>query len=99
MTDIPDDHQAGLADALGSRFADDWLAGLLADPPPDLVLDVIEGPCAGRSFPLTGHAAVAVGRHPGLHVCLPGDPYLSRAHCLIEVNPPLARVVDLCSKS
>jgi serine/threonine-protein kinase len=68
-------------------------------------LDVIHGPHAGRSFPLFGHATFAIGRQPGphlragQHITLPDDLHLSRAHCLIEINPPLARVVDLGSKS
>jgi serine/threonine-protein kinase len=68
-------------------------------PPPAVVLEVVGGPHAGRSFPLAGHAVFTVGRLPGQHVCLPDDPYLGRAHCLVEVNPPLARVVDLGSRS
>jgi serine/threonine-protein kinase len=86
------------------RFAPlgDWAAEVVADffaDDPALCLDVVEGPAAGRSFRLTGHATFTIGRLPGLHVSLPADPYLSRLHCLIEFNPPAARVVDLDSKS
>ena len=76
--------------------------GRLADElpaEPDLVLDVTHGPAAGRSFPLSGHATFSVGRQAGLQIHLPEDLHLSRVHCLVEVNPPLARVVDLGSKS
>ncbi|MBN9118449.1 MAG: protein kinase [Planctomycetes bacterium] len=79
-----------------------WAAAILDDlfpVEPTLILDVIHGPYAGRSFPLSGHATFTIGRQPGQQICLPEDPHLSRAHCLIEVNPPLARVVDLGSKS
>ena len=30
---------------------------------------------------------------------LPDDPHLSRVHCVVEVNPPLARVTDLNSRN
>jgi eukaryotic-like serine/threonine-protein kinase len=64
-----------------------------------VVLDAVAGPYAGKSFALAGHATFTIGRQVGLQVSLPDDGYLSRAHCLIEVNLPLARVVDLGSKS
>jgi serine/threonine-protein kinase len=79
-----------------------WAAEVVADlfaADPALVLDIVEGPAAGRSFRLTGHTTFTIGRLPGLNVSLPDDPYLSRMHCLIEFNPPAARVVDLESKS
>jgi serine/threonine-protein kinase len=79
-----------------------WAAAILDDllpPEPSIILEVIHGPSAGRSFPLGGHATFTVGRQPGQHICLENDPHLSRAHCLVEVNPPLARVVDLGSKT
>jgi serine/threonine-protein kinase len=79
-----------------------WAVAIVEDVVPDepsLILDVLHGPYAGRSFPLGGHATFTVGRQPGQHICLAEDPHLSRAHCLVEVNPPLARVVDLGSKT
>jgi hypothetical protein len=79
-----------------------WAAEVVADlfaADPALVLEVTEGPAGGRTFRLTGHATFTIGRLPGLNVSLPADPYLSRLHCLIEFNPPAARVVDLNSKS
>jgi serine/threonine-protein kinase len=79
-----------------------WAAAILDDVVPAetaLVLDVVHGPYAGRSFSLAGHATFTVGRQPGQYISLPDDPHLSRAHCLIEVNPPFARVIDLGSKT
>jgi eukaryotic-like serine/threonine-protein kinase len=92
------------SDEARDRFAQlgPWAVAIADDlfpAEPSLILDAIHGPYAGRSFPLAGHATFTVGRQPGQHISLPDDPYLSRAHCLIEVNPPLARVVDLGSKS
>jgi serine/threonine-protein kinase len=79
-----------------------WAGAIVDDVLPAetvLILDVIHGPYAGRSFSLAGHTTFTIGRQPGQHICLPDDPHLSRAHCLVEVNPPLARVVDLGSKT
>ncbi|HYH68892.1 MAG TPA: FHA domain-containing serine/threonine-protein kinase [Urbifossiella sp.] len=79
-----------------------WAGPILDDVVPAetaLVLDVVHGPYAGRSYSLAGHATFTIGRQPGHYISLPDDPHLSRAHCLIEVNPPFARVVDLGSKT
>jgi serine/threonine-protein kinase len=79
-----------------------WATEVVADAfaaDPALFLDVMEGPSAGKTFRLTGHSTFTIGRLPGLHVSLADDPYLSRLHCLIEFNPPAARLVDLESKS
>jgi serine/threonine-protein kinase len=86
------------------RFAPlgSWAGEVVADlfaADPALVLEVVDGPAAGRTVRLTGHATFTIGRLPGLSVSLPDDKYLSRLHCLIEFNPPAARVVDLNSKS
>lgn len=72
---------------------------LLTADQPALTLEVVQGPYAGRSFPLFGHSIFMIGRQQGYDIYLPDDPYLSRAHCMIEVNPPLARIVDLGSKT
>jgi len=79
-----------------------WAEEVVADAfaaDPALFLDVVEGPSGGKSFRLTGHSTFTIGRLAGLNVALPDDPYLSRLHCLIEFNPPTARLVDLESKS
>lgn len=87
-----------------ARFAPlgPWAVAILDDvfpTEPTLILDVIHGPYAGQTFPLAGHSTFTVGRQAGQHVCLPDDRSLSRAHCLVEVNPPLIRVIDLGSKA
>lgn len=79
-----------------------WATEVVADAfaaDPALFLDVLEGPSVGQTIRLTGHTTFTIGRLAGLHVSLPKDPYLSRLHCLIEFNPPAARLVDLDSKS
>jgi serine/threonine-protein kinase len=63
-----------------------------------LTLTVIDGPHAGRAFTFHGHDTFLVGRSPDAHFSLPDrDRYFSRIHFLIEVNPPLCRLLDLKS--
>ena len=62
-----------------------------------VTLEVIEGPMQGREFPFDAHATFLFGRSPDCHACLPGDPYVSRHHFLLEANPPDARIRDLGS--
>ncbi len=62
-----------------------------------LKLSVTEGPRAGNVFVFDQHDTLLVGRMTDCHVCLPDDPYVSRHHFLLEVNPPDARVRDLGS--
>jgi serine/threonine-protein kinase len=63
-----------------------------------VTLTVTEGPHRGRSFDFTQHDTFLVGRSPEAHFALPDkDPYFSRVHFLVEVNPPLCRLLDLNS--
>jgi serine/threonine-protein kinase len=69
-------------------------------PEAALILRVTAGPFAGQEHRLEGHASFLIGRRPAtVQLDLEGDPNVSRTHCLIEHNPPLARVVDLRSKN
>lgn len=64
----------------------------------EVVLEVIIGPHRGRRFTFRHHDSFIVGRADNAHFRLPRkDPFFSRVHFLIEVNPPQCRVVDLCS--
>src|SRR5262249_32726719 len=67
--------------------------------PMPVLLTVTAGPHAGRTFPFDHHDVFLVGRSPDAHLSLPDDPYFSRAHLLIEVNPPLCRLTDLGSRN
>src|ERR1051325_2207227 len=61
-----------------------------------ITLRVTAGPHAGQSFSFAEHDTFLVGRSRQAHFCLPDrDPFFSRMHFLIEVNPPLCRLVDL----
>ena len=64
----------------------------------EVALEVIIGPHRGRRFAFTQHDSFVVGRAGCAHFRLPvKDPFFSRVHFLVEVNPPQCRLVDLCS--
>ncbi len=63
-----------------------------------LTLTVTEGPHRGEVYTFEGHDTFLVGRSPDVHFSLPEkDPYFSRLHFMVEVNPPLCRLVDMKS--
>jgi serine/threonine-protein kinase len=60
-------------------------------------LTVISGPHQGRQFTIDRRETFLLGRSTVAHCSLPDDEYLSRNHFMIEVNPPVCRLVDLSS--
>jgi serine/threonine-protein kinase len=63
-------------------------------------LTVTAGPHAGKAFAFDGHDTFLVGRSKDAHFQLAhNDPYFSRRHFLVEVNPPRCRVLDLKSRN
>lgn len=61
-------------------------------------LNVVAGPHEGKSFKFDAHDKFLVGRGSQAHFRLPKkDPYFSRLHFMIEVNPPCCRLIDLDS--
>ena len=80
-----------------ARFRRPWTA--LAESAMPLSLIVSAGPHAGRTYTFDRHDTFLVGRAPEAHFCLPDDPYFSRMHFLVEVNPPLCRLTDLQSRN
>ncbi|QEH32067.1 Serine/threonine-protein kinase StkP [Aquisphaera giovannonii] len=63
-----------------------------------VTLSVSEGPHKGREFTFREHDTFIVGRASYAHFRLEAhDRYFSRAHFLIEVNPPLCRLMDMGS--
>ena len=61
-------------------------------------LKVISGPHAGREFSFEEHDTFIVGRASYAHFRLSKkDQFFSRAHFLIEVNPPFCRLMDMAS--
>jgi serine/threonine-protein kinase len=64
-----------------------------------VTLTVTAGPHAGQAFAFQEHDTFLVGRGEDAHFRLPDDGHLSRRHFLLEINPPLCRLLDLESKS
>jgi eukaryotic-like serine/threonine-protein kinase len=63
-----------------------------------VILKVSKGPHMGRTFTFREHDTFIVGRASYAHFRLEAhDKYFSRAHFLIEVNPPLCRLIDMGS--
>lgn len=63
-----------------------------------VVLTVIGGPHVGKTFTFDRHDHFFVGRATVAHFRLAeSDPYFSRLHFMIEVNPPACRILDLKS--
>ena len=65
-----------------------------------ITLTVTAGPHAGQVLDFTEHDTFLVGRSSDAHFRLSSDdPYFSRRHFLVEVNPPRCRVLDLNSRN
>ncbi len=65
-----------------------------------VILEVTDGPHQGKRFEFSNHDSFIVGRGKAAHFRLPKqDPYFSRLHFLVEVNPPECRLVDLVSRN
>jgi serine/threonine protein kinase len=65
-----------------------------------VVFTIAAGPLAGRVFTFEGHDVFLVGRSPNAHCRFPeDDPFFSRFHFLIEVNPPHCRLTDMSSRN
>ena len=63
-------------------------------------LVVTAGPHVGKEFAFDRHDTFLVGRTKDAHLQLSyDDPYFSRRHFLVEVNPPRVRVIDLQSRN
>ncbi|NUQ65234.1 MAG: protein kinase [Pirellulales bacterium] len=61
-------------------------------------LFVVAGPHKGRTFSFNRHDSFVVGRSRYAHFRLSAeDPYFSRIHFLLEVNPPCCRLYDMGS--
>jgi serine/threonine-protein kinase len=65
-----------------------------------LKLTIISGPHRGKEFVFDRRDTFLVGRSKDAHLQLSyDDPYFSRRHFLVEVNPPRCRVIDLNSRN
>ena len=90
--------RASDGDALRPGPLSAQVAGEAAAAGPRVEIAVTAGPHVGRRFTLAGHDSFIVGRSRFAHLQLPHlDPYFSRFHFMIEVNPPHLRLMDLDS--
>lgn len=65
-----------------------------------ITLAVIDGPHTGTEFTFDGRDSFLVGRTKDAHFRLSyDDPYFSRRHFVIELNPPRCRLLDLKSRN
>src|SRR5262245_50980279 len=65
-----------------------------------ITLTVEEGPHRGQAFAFEGHDLFLVGRSKRAHFRLQDkDRYFSRLHFMVEVNPPLCRILDIGSRN
>ena len=63
----------------------------------NVVLRVIAGPHAGKSYVFERHDTFVVGRSSQVQFSVPEDRFLSRDHFLIEFNPPACYLKDMGS--
>ena len=64
-----------------------------------VLLEVIAGPDAGRRFAFAERDRFVVGRAPDSHFAITADPYFSRRHAIVELDPPNVMLHDLKSSN
>ena len=65
--------------------------------PATVHLQVRSSDGTSKSFSLTEHDTILLGRMADCHLCVPGDPQVSRHHFLLEACPPMTSLRDLGS--
>lgn len=66
-------------------------------PSPSVILEIVDGPAAGKVFTFRGHDTFVLGRSENSSLCLDDDLVVSRNHLQIEIDPPRCFVRDLKS--
>jgi len=64
---------------------------------PHTICLTVTGPSGEQRIQQSGYATLLVGRSPEAQVCVSKDPHFSGRHCLLELAPPQARIIDLKS--
>lgn len=62
-------------------------------------LEIVAGPHQGESFEADHYQTLVVGRETTAQLCLSNDPYFSRHHFCLEINPPTCIFRDLESRN
>ena len=66
----------------------------------EVILTATAGSLEGRLFAFPEHARCVIGRAPDCTLRVPdGDGFVSRRHCLLEIDVPAVYVRDLGSKN
>jgi len=60
-------------------------------------LQVVSGPGAGNTFTFSARDRFVIGRANGAHLQIADDPFFSRHHAMLEIDPPNVRLHDLKS--
>lgn len=71
--------------------------GVIRMSAPSVVLEIVDGPAAGRIFTFRGQDTFILGRCDSASLSLLNDSHLSRSHLRIEIDPPRCCVQDLDS--
>ncbi|MEE4377881.1 MAG: FHA domain-containing protein [Candidatus Competibacteraceae bacterium] len=67
-----------------------------------ITLKVIDGGLAGQQFQFNENTACTIGRAKDCDIQIPSDEqeqFISRYHCALDINPPMASLQDLQSKN
>lgn len=82
-------------------FCPAWIWPLISSRRRPLIrIEVKKGPMQGRVFKFDDHDIFLFGRdEQNCHASIQEDPFVSRHHFLLEVNPPLSRLRDLGSRN
>ena len=72
-------------------------ASPISKKPATIHLQVNSSDGTSRAFALTEHDTFLLGRMEDCHLCMPGDPQVSRHHFLLEACPPQVSLRDLGS--
>ncbi len=67
--------------------------------PNRVVVEAVSGPHAGERHEFSGHQTLVVGRAAAAQLSLNRDPYFSRHHFCLEINPPDCFFRDLGSRN
>ena len=67
--------------------------------PAKVILTITKGQLKGKQFPFDSRTTCLIGRSTDCNIPLPNDLYISRYHCLLDINPPDIRIRDFGSRN
>jgi WD40 repeat protein/serine/threonine protein kinase/pSer/pThr/pTyr-binding forkhead associated (FHA) protein len=97
----PPEASVPFATAFATAFATEFATAFgSSEPRAKVILSVIAGSLKGHEIEFDDRTICIIGRAKDCHVQLPNDELhktISRYHCLLDINPPVARIRDLGS--